>query len=197
MKSYFNLFLILVMPLSVLFTAISFVYFSLDFTFSKALRLAILAGVLISVAFSIVMATVILVIRTIQFKKFHTQTLDTKYHNPAIFEHNLQITQTEDNENNEKQMETVEEKLMLLMDKELAYEVSLFSISHQKTCEVIYKNKKDGTILIHNEEKEIRMNITSLTKHTAQIIMQSTIDNVSIKNIISIIKEKEHSFIQY
>jgi len=205
MKSYFNLFLTLVMPISILFTAVATVYFAMNFDFTKAIKLGILAGVIIGIAFSLVMALIILILRTIRTYKIRTKILtpNTQKINspitldPTIYEKKHQSTQA--NLANEAIVESdsIEEKFMLLMDKELAYEVSLNSISHQNIGDIIHQNKEDGSILLRSKNEEIKINISSLTKHTAQVLISSTIDNSNMKNIISMLKEKEHSFMQY
>ena len=205
MKSYFNLFFTLVMPISILFTAVATVYFAMNFDFTKAIKLGILAGVMIGVAFSLVMALVILIIRTIRTYKVKTKILtpSTRSMNPpitldpTIYEKKHQATQANFANEAIVESDSIEEKFMLLMDKELAYEVSLNSINHQNIGDIIHQNKEDGSILLRSKNEEIKINISSLTKHTAQVLISSTIDNSNMKNIISMLKEKEHSFMQY
>ena len=205
MKSYFNLFFTLVMPISILFTAVATVYFAMNFDFTKAIRLGILAGVMIGVAFSLVMALVILIMRTIRTYKVKTKILtpSTQTMNspitldPTIYEKKHQATQANFANEAIVESDSIEEKFMLLMDKELAYEVSLNSINHQNIGDIIHQNKEDGSILLRSKNEEIKINISSLTKHTAQVLISSTIDNSNMKNIISMLKEKEHSFMQY
>ena len=207
MRSYFNLFFTLVMPISILFTAVATVYFSMNFDFTKAIKLGILAGVMIGVAFSLVVALVILIVRVIRTYKIRAKVVSpaAKTMNspitldPTIYEKKHQSTQA--NLSNkpipEPNSDSIEEKFMLLMDKELAYEVSLNSINHQNIGDIIHQNKEKGSILLRSKNEEIKINISSLTKHTAQVLISSTIDNSNMKNIIAMLKEKEHSFMQY
>jgi len=205
MKKFFNLFLILFMPLSILFTALAVVYYSIDFEFSKSIKLGILTGVLSSLIFSIIITPTILILRVVRSKKAHTEILSADSHNvskafiqkPIVYESKTPSTQKNEMSIAISKPDLIEEKLMLLMDNELAYEVSLASVNHQKIGNIIYKNKEEGVILIRTEEREIKMHITSLTKHTAQVLITTTIDNSNMKNIISMLKEKEHSFLQY
>jgi len=88
-------------------------------------------------------------------------------------------------------------KFILLMDRKLAYEVSLRSMNEQNIGEIIYQNKAKGLILLKDGLKEFKINITMLTKHTAEIIITSTLEHHFIKNIIVGIKTKEYQFLNY
>ncbi|HHD79565.1 MAG TPA: hypothetical protein ENK98_08055 [Epsilonproteobacteria bacterium] len=107
------------------------------------------------------------------------------------------MTQEQLRKESKPESDSIEEKIMLLMDKELAYEISLNSINHKKIGDIIHQNKNEGSILLRSKNEEIKILITSLTKHTSQVLITSTIDNSNMKNIISTLKEKEHSFMQY
>jgi len=205
MKNILNLFLTLSMPLSILFTAIAIVYYSIDFEFSKSIKLGILTGVLMSIILSVVLTPIILVLRTLRLKKIKKEMLSpvhnkntkplkqkaTIYEKKTTSPYRNEIIETTD------KPDSIEEKLMLLMDKDLAYEVSLASIHQQNIGDIIYQNKEEGILLVRTEDREIKMAVSPLTKHTAQVIITTTIDNSNMKNIISILKEKEHSFLQY
>ena len=91
----------------------------------------------------------------------------------------------------------IEEKFMLLMNKNLAYEILLNSINSEKTGVIVHKNKNEGSILLHTRHEEIRLLISPLTDYTSEIEISGTIENNTMKNIIASIKEKEHSLIQY
>lgn len=194
------------MPTSILFTAASILYFSMNYEFSKAIRVGVLAGVMIGVAFSLVMALLILIIRFIRLSRLKASlsTADSALAgsrpvrlDPTIYEKKHQQNKENLQKKGLPESDTIEEKFMLLMDKELAYEVSLSLINQQNIGDIIQQNKEEGSILFRSKNAEIKMNITPLTKHTAQVLITSTIDNSNMKNIISMLKEKEHSFIQY
>jgi hypothetical protein len=193
------------MPISILFTAIATVYFAMQFEFTKAIKLGILAGVMSGVAFSFIVALFITIIRTIRMYKVKTKVLSSKTKpvntsivlDPTIYEKKNQSTQLNIAVEALPESDSIEEKFMLLMDKELAYEISLNTIENQGMGEIINYNKEEGSILLRNKDEEIRINISSLTKHTAQVLITSSFDNTKMKNIISMLKEKEHSFIQY
>jgi len=194
MKSYLNIFLTLVMPLSILFTAISVVYYSMEFAFSKAIKLGIVTGVLSSGLFAFVLAAVILLVRKIQSNKPKVPSITSFNENkiPKIFKEHKENFDTTMVKTPSK-----EQKFILLMDRELAYEVSLQSMQDQNVGEIIYQNKDKGLILLKDDLKELKIHITTLTKHTAEIIITSTLDHHFIKDVMSLIKTKERLFLHY
>lgn len=187
------------MPISVLFISISTVYFLTSFNFSKAFSLGIVAGALSSVAFCIIVSFVILIVRVVHIKKSETMTSDVQSNtslvstNPTIYEKKSQTMQSFAGKNINK------ETIMLLMDKEMVYEVSLNAIRNENLGDIVHQNKETGSILLrNNDNEEIIIDISSLTRHTSEVSISSTFTNNSnIQNIISILKDKEHSFIQY
>ena len=178
MRAYLNLFLSIVLPVSVLFTVAATVYFSMNYDLGKALKLGTLAGVLLGTGFSVVMAGILLIMRKARAK-------------------HIQITQPESNILHESTNGPIDKKLMILMDRELAFEVAIHSIIDQNIGEVTKGSKRKGTISIHTPEQMISLAITSLTKHTSQIEVKADAYNMSVQQIINYIKLKESSFLQY
>jgi len=181
------------MPLSILFTAISVLYYSMEFAFSKAIKLGIVTGVLSSGLFAFVLAAVILLARKIQSNKPKVpSTPFNKNKIPKIIKERKENFDTTLLKTPSK-----EQKFILLMDRELAYEVSLQSMEDQNVGEIIYQNKDKGLILLKDDLKELKIDITTLTKHTAEIIITSTLDHHFIKDVMSLIKTKERLFLHY
>lgn len=193
------------MPLSILFAAVAIIYFSMSFDFSKAIKLGILAGVLSSVAFSLIMAFILLITRMIRQRIFTTQIKSEQYRkmempltqDPTLYEKKHQSIKSHDKKNVVDNPASVVETFMLLMDKDLAYEVTLTVIHDQKLADVMKENEKERSIQLRTKDEEINIKISSLTKHTAQVLISSTLDKENIRKIITILKEKEHSFMQY
>ena len=65
MRTYIRLFINLLFPLTLLFTAASFGYFTLDYSLSRAFNLGILSGVLMGISVSLIMALLLLIFRRI------------------------------------------------------------------------------------------------------------------------------------
>jgi hypothetical protein len=193
------------MPVSILLTAVATVYFSMNYEFTKAIKLGTLAGAMTGISFSLILALIITIVRFVRMYHIRAKLKSNESPirnspvqiDPTIYTKKYQKMQDTSEIDVPQESDSIEEKIMLLMDKELAYEVSLNSINHKNIGDIIHQNKSEGSILLRSRNEEIKILITSLTKHTSQVLITSTIDNSNMKNIISTLKEKEHSFMQY
>jgi hypothetical protein len=178
MRHYLNLLLSIVLPISVLFVIAATFYFSLSYDLGKALKLGTIAGVLTGVGFSTIMAAILLILRKVRTK-------------------HIEITHPESHIIHEPSNGAIDKKLMLLMDKELAFEVAIHSIIDQNIGKVTKGSKRQGTISIHTPEQIIHIAISSLTRHTSKIELKAAAYNNKVEQIINYIKLKENSFLQY
>ncbi len=195
MRTYIRLFINLLFPLTLLFTAASVGYFTFDYSLSRAFNLGILSGVIIGIGISLIMAFLLLVFRKIPT---HEKVQKTEAPVPIVTEttpnHKVFETRESPKQGNSFSKEI---KCMLLMDKELTFDVIVNALKNQKECTLSQSDPKKGTMTIQTKDGIIQTTITSLTQHTSQIILQ-TVDNAKqIKSLISQLKEKEHSFLQY
>ena len=185
MRAYIRIFMNLLMPISAIVTILSIAYFSLNYDFNKAMKLGVLSGVLIGFVISFIGSLILLVMR---IKKPSVQESD------RVQEHtNVNTTSSSSNSQT-----SVEQKLMLLMDKKLAFDVALFAIADQDLGDIKTKETQEKcTITLRTQDQTVQLITTSLTRHTAQIILKASKNSEEIQKIISYIKEKEHSFLQY
>lgn len=185
MRTYMHIFFNLLMPTSLIVTMISVVYFNLNYDFSKALKLGILAGVLIGFTLSFIGSLILLVMRGGKSLAKETDTVDD----------NTNVTSQTSSSNDKT---AIEQTLMLLMDKKLAFDVALFAIADQNLGDVKTKETQEKcTITLRTQDQTIQIITTSLTRHTAQIVLKAAKNSVELQKVISYIKEKEHSFLQY
>ncbi len=178
MRPYINLLFSIGLPISVLFVVVATIYFSLNYDLNKAIKLGMLSGFITGVGFSMIMAGILLIMRKARSK-------------------HIQITQPESHIHHESTTGPIDKTFMLLMDRELAFEVAIYSIIDQNIGEVTNGSKRKGTISIHTPEQKVNLAITSLTKHTAQVEVKADAYNMSVEKIINYIKLKESSFLQY
>jgi len=184
MRAFINLFFTIVLPVSLLSIIITTLYFLIDYNLTKSIRLGTLNGVFggIGLAFFITLSLLI-------FRKIHSSASSThkqsKESSPAV------------KKNVTPQSEPLNKTLMLLMDKEIAFEVSLHTISDQKIGEIINHDKQKGSISIRTKEGTIDITITALTKHTSEVMIKTDHHIENIQNIINYLKAKEHSFMDY
>lgn len=185
MRTYLHLFFRLLMPVSMIITIVSIAYFSLNYDFTKAMKLGVISGVLIGLCISFIMALLQLVIRRGQ------KTIQEPVHIHKNTDNNIKDIPV-------ATQNSSEQKLMLLMDKKLAAEVSLHAITEQKIGDITTNDTNESfVIIVQSPEENIHITITSLTKHTSQIVLKSARNSQHITKIISYIKEKEDSFLQY
>ena len=178
MRPFINLFLTIGLPLSALFVVAATIYFSLNYDLDKAIKLGMLSGFLTGVGFSAVTTGILLLLRKIRST-------------------DMEESQYQINIDDDVADEAVEEKLMLLMDKELAFEVAIHSIIDQDIGEVAKGSKLNGTISISTPKQMISISVLPLTKHTSQLEVKADTYNTSVQQIINYIKLKEQSFLQY
>ena len=178
MRPFINLFLTIGLPLSALFVVATTIYFSINYDFGQAIKLGTLTGFFAGVVFSVVITGILLLLRRIRST-------------------DMEESQYQINIDDDVADEAVEEKLMLLMDKELAFEVAIHSIIDQNIGEVAKGSKHNGTISISTPEQMIGISISSLTKHTSQLEVKADAYSASVQQIINYIKLKEQSFLQY
>ena len=185
MRTFLRLFLNLLMPISMIIAIGSVAYFSVDYSFTKAMKLGVLSGVLLGLGISFIAALFLLITRrggkpVQEPVKVHKET-NRKTKEVPVGTQN-----------------SIEHKLMLLMDKKLAFEVALHAVTDQNIGEITTKETKESSIIIlHTQEETIQITITDLTRHTSQVILRTKRNSKYNQNIISYIKEKEHSFLQY
>ncbi len=202
MQKFINLFLTLVLPVSILFTMVASIYFTMSFEMNKAIKLGILTGVLGGIGFSILMASILLFMRRIRHTTHQRQKVSPK--NDVEAEEEV-VVETETNSNDLPSSEKtsypadklMDQKFLLLMDKELAFEVALHAVMDQNIGEISNADKNKRSVIIRATNETIALSITSLTKHTSEVLITALPNSKNVQDIISYLKEKEYSFLDY
>ncbi len=195
MQKFINLFLTLVLPVTILFIIVASIYFSMSFEMNKAIKLGILTGVLSGTGFSVIMTSVLLFMRM----------RHTAHQRQEVYQaSDAEEVKTEANSNLLSSKKTsyptdtlIDQKNLLLMDKELAFEVALHAVMDQNIGEISNADKNKRSIVIHAENETIALSITSATKHTSEVLITALPNSTNVQNIISYLKEKEYSFLDY
>ncbi len=178
MRAFFNLFLSLGMPVTVLFISIATGYFMMDYDLSKALKLGTLSGFIAAVVFSLLMAALLLLMR--------------KARSARAAKNNPERTIIHESESG-----PLDKTFILLMDKAIALEVLVHSVIDQKLGNIKHGEKGEQTITVHTPEHAINISIMPLTDHTSEIKIKANKYSPSVKKIINYTKMKESSFLQY
>jgi MFS superfamily sulfate permease-like transporter len=178
MRAFFNLFLSLGMPVTVLFISLATGYFMMDYDLSKALKLGTLSGFIAAVVFSLLMAAVLLLMRKVRSAR-------TAKRNP-------ERTIIHESENG-----PLDKTFILLMDKVIAFEVLVHSVIDQKLGNIKHGDKGEKAITVHTPDHTIDISVIKLTDHTSEVKIKANKYSPSVQKIINYTKMKEYSFLQY
>ena len=178
MRPFFNLFFSIAIPVCIIFFIIATLYFSKNYELTEAIKLGVIAGFISGLGVSLITASTLLFTKKIRKE----DTTTTKSESPLV---------------QEPSSEPIDNSMILLMDRELAFEVALHSIIDQNIGKVTQGSKDEGTIGIHTPEQSINLTVSSLTKHTSQLRVKANLYNTSVEKIINYLKLKEQSFLQY
>lgn len=194
MRIFIHLFLNLLIPLSILFIIASIGYFTYAYDFSKALKLGILTGVVLGVVSSLIMAPILLISGRVQNK----ENIDLEEYEEPEHASELKVKK-ETKAPQQKQAKGIgkEIKCMLIMDKELAFNVILNTPKNEMGCSIDQSDREKGIIRIQTKAGVIRATITSLTKHTSQIIIHAVNNTKQVQTLVTLLKKKEYAFLDY
>jgi hypothetical protein len=182
MRAFINLFLTILLPVSILFIIIAIFYFLTNYDLTKAIRLGTVSGMLTALGFSFILAIIVFIVRSLRLFR-RENTTETIQENSIVDSPTLHTA--------------IDKKVMLLMDKELAFEVSVYAILDQNIGDIVNGDKSKGSIAVRTPEESISISVSSLTKHTSQVMIKANFYSSHIKQIIHYLKLQEHSFIQY
>ena len=209
MRAYIKLFFRLLVPLGGVFIVASVLYFRIEYNFIKAFRLGVLSGFFIAIVVSFFTVLFLLIMRRDKQPQKSTLKKKKKVHSEAT-QVPKKETPTADEKGNTSTStpmtkktvlatdeKTIEQKMILLMDKELALEVLLSAISEQHIGVLTSDSNNDTQMTVKNDNELLQLSISTLTRHTSQVVITSEINSKAAKKIIHYMKEKEHSFLQY
>jgi len=207
MRAYFQLFIGLLIPLSGLFIVTAVLYFKIEYSFTKAMRLGVLSGFFIAIAVSLFTALLLLIMRRGRQPQKDifsgVKARKERRTKKSTFDKHIKTSDTETTKITKplkpaKTSVTTQKNIMLLMDNSIAFEVLLYAIADQKLGQLTESKESEGHIVIKTDKSIIKIIISPLTKHTSQMQISSEVDDLeNIQKIITYVKEKEYSFTQY
>jgi uncharacterized membrane protein len=188
MRPFLHIFSVLLIPVSLIIAVLLTLFFTFEYSFTQAMSLGVLYGI-----FSGVFVTIILSFAFILFKESKERIQNKR----KMKQNEKDMQENADLIHNENINKGIDHKLMLLMNKELTFELILTMIKKQVSHSITTHNVNKGSIDIKIHGETISVAITPLTKHTSQIVINSMRSSKAIQDILSFLKEKEHSFLQY
>ncbi len=199
MRPFIHLYFALLLPISLLIALLFIFYFTLEYNLTQSITLGILYGLFAGVFVTFIVVIAIVLLRKSQnnmLAKFKIIKKENKIDEKS--EHLEQELSLDPKINvNVNVKKDMDHKLMLLMNKELTFGIILTMIKKQIAHSITKHNIDKGNINIKIHGEIISISITTLTKHTSQVKINDINNSKHTQNIISFLKEKEHSFLQY
>jgi len=88
-------------------------------------------------------------------------------------------------------------EMYLLLDKEMAFDLSIESITQQSIGSLLSSNKHRGAFSVRTEHQTIDFEVQPLTRHTSKLNIKAQKQNDTFNDILTYIKNKEASLITY
>ena len=199
MRPLIHLYFAFLLPVSLVIALFFIFYFTIEYNITQSITLGILYGLFTGVFVTFIVVIAIVLLRKSQnnfLAKFKITEKENK-----IDEKAEETEQESSPDPKIKEKEHVQEemgpRLMLLMNKELTFGIILTIIKKQITHSITKHNIDKGSINIKINGEIISISITALTKHTTQVKINGINNEKHIQSIVSFLKEKEHSFLQY
>jgi len=208
MQTFIRLFMMLMLPIALVCMTVATLYFSLDgYSFSKAMNVGALTGVLFALPTTFVVVTLYLIkevitptkAKNVAPQKSH-KTSDIKKE-PEV-EHKEQPKsqmQKESKVTTQKPINQTSDRVfkqMLLLDKELAFNLLQTIIQTLQSKSLTIEAPKN-IITFSNQDGVIESKITSLTKHTSQILITAPNNPKQAQRILKLFKEQQHSLLNF
>ncbi len=197
MRPFIHLYFALLLPISLLIALLFIFYFTLEYNLTQSITLGILYGLFAGVFVTFVVVIAIVLLSKSQNKMLAKFKFIKKENKIDEKSEHLEQELSLDPKINVNVKKDMDHKLMLLMNKELTFGIILTMIKKQIAHSITKHNIDKGNINIKIHGEIISISITTLTKHTSQVKINGINNSKHIQNIVSFLKEKEHSFLQY
>lgn len=184
LRRYINLFLTLLMPVSMLSAVVAIILLSLKFEFNESIRLGVVTGVAAGICLSALLTIFLLTKRQIQSIMQEVET---------------EIPVASEGITSEKSRSGEEGfSFILFMDNVLAFETSVYTIQKNLIGDIIGTDEKKGTIDIKDAHQDaFRLNIQPLTTHTSIVKIETHENSPTIENIYYALKGMDNSYRSY
>ncbi|WP_309497642.1 hypothetical protein [Sulfurovum sp.] len=197
MRKFLLIFLRLLIPVTILVSVLLTLFFTVDYSFSQALSLGVLYGLFSGIGLTIILSIALLLLREGRENVEKTSKKTQKQQEIKANEELIKIESSLNQKTNKNQKNSMDHKLMLLMNKELTFEIILIALKNQFSRSLTTQNIDTGSIDVTTHDGIISISVLPLTKHTSQVTINGLSNSKYIQNIVSFLKEKEHSFLQY
>lgn len=197
MRPFIHLYFALLLPISLLIAVMFIVYFTLEYSLTQSITLGVLYGLFTGIFVTFIAVIAIILLRKNQNHFMTKRKIAKKENTVGDEKEELKQESSPMQDTHENVQKGMTQKRMLLINKELTFELILTMIKKQMPRSITTHNIHKGSIDIKIYEELISISVTSLTKHTSQVIANGVRNSQQIEKIISFLKEKEHFFLQY
>jgi hypothetical protein len=168
-------------------------YYSLDFPIAKASRIGTLYGFAVGVVLNIIPAFYIMLKLNKESQPSTIPQKSKKSQKPK----KPQKASSTPTTKKAPLSSSIMKEMYLLLDKEMAFDVSLHSILDQSLGTLLNTNKHRGTFSVRTAHQVIDFEVYPLTRHTSKLNIKAQKQNDTFNNILSYIKNKESSILTY
>lgn len=196
MRVFISVFLTFLIPISLVVSLFLTLYFTSEYSFTKAMSLGVLYSLIPGMILTLLFTSVFIQLKNGNSDLLYRLNLlpsKNRVQKEAVMPETISLKEINENGGEEK----TGQKMMLLLSKELIFEIIMTATKNQVFRSIITHNIEKGSVMIKTRTETISISIQSLTQHTSQIIIQSLEGSIFTQNLIDYIKEKEDSFLQY
>jgi len=162
-------------------------YYSIDFPIEKAARIGTLYGFMVGIVVNIIPAFLLLFRLN---KELETPRNNNKKAKQPPKKEYINMP-------NKSISSYVTKEMYLLLDKEMAFDLSVESVTQQSVGSLLSGNKHKGLFSVKTEYQTIDFEIQSLTRHTSKINIKTQKHNDAFRDILTYIKKREASLLAY
>ena len=162
-------------------------YYSMDFPLEKATKIGTLYGFMVGVVVNIIPAFLVMLRLN---KELETPQVEPKKAKQPLKKEHTNVP------NNTLSISAIKE-MYLLLDKEMAFDLSIESITQQSIGSLLSSNKHRGAFSVRTEHQTIDFEVQPLTRHTSKLNIKAQKQNDTFNDILTYIKNKEASVLTY
>jgi len=169
----------------------AYIHFTKQIPIDKAFKLGTLYGFFIGIATNVVAAWIVL------WKLNHPSKQKTLRKTNTKSQNQRELTKVTPTRIRNTQINTFLKEMYLLVDKEMAFDISLDTIVENSFGTPTDTNKHRGTFSVRTKKQTIDFEVQPLTRHTSKLNIKAQKHNETFTSILSGIKAKEFSILSY
>jgi len=188
MKNFIKAYTYTLVPSAIVIILGFILFYTTQFSLNKSISLGTLHGFVATIILNIIPTFIMLD----KIKK-NLKTQSLKNNNSIQQRQSLEKTEIMQ----DRKDTHLNYSLYLLLDFEKAFDLSINSIIKQSLGTVLKHDKNRGFVSVRASHQTIDFEVKPLTRHTAKLDIKAQQNNKTLQEILTYIKTKEASFLQY